>query len=203
MDGAGSAWPGFVCRARWLCETSWVLTAGAVGALGWRCAGSHLWDPLLRGVGTAWESSSSCCSAQAPGTGTSTIPRGCVSPLQAFPAFPDCFLPSRRHECPGLPPALSSRSRQDADPSSPTAAPRPPATPHPQSGRGHLAGQGGGLSPCWGHLPEELPLEKAGYGRGGVLWEVGMWSWVVPVPGGSQGGAELLLLSRQTQNRRS
>lgn len=117
--------------------------------------------------------------------------------------FPDRFLPSRRHECPGLPPALSSRSLQDADPSSPAAAPRPPATPHPQSGRGHLAGQGGGLAPRWGHLPEELPLEKAGVGRGGVLREVGMWSWAVLAPGGSQGGAELLLLSRQTQNRRS
>ncbi|XP_041282300.1 WAS/WASL-interacting protein family member 2 isoform X1 [Onychostruthus taczanowskii] len=40
---------------------------------------------------------------------------------------------SSRHECPGLPPALRPRSRQDADPSSPAAAPRPPAAPHPQS----------------------------------------------------------------------
>lgn len=43
---------GFGCR----------LCAGP-GDLGWGCAGSHLWDLLFQGVGTTWESSSSCCSA--------------------------------------------------------------------------------------------------------------------------------------------
>lgn len=31
MDGAGSAWPGFVCRVRWLCETCWLLSPWGFG----------------------------------------------------------------------------------------------------------------------------------------------------------------------------
>lgn len=42
MDGAGSAWPGFICQARWLCET---------------CPGfclQALWGPWGFGVGMCW-----------------------------------------------------------------------------------------------------------------------------------------------------
>lgn len=84
----------------------------------------------------------------------------------------------------------------------PPPPPPPPGPPPPPTlSQVGVTSLGGEVS-C-PHLLE-LPLERAGCGRGGMLWEVGMWSWAVPVAGGSQGGAELLLLlSRQTQNRRS
>lgn len=187
MDGAGSVWPGFLCRAKWLCETCpgfWLQALCGPWGFG---VGMCWLPPLGPAVPGCWDnlgeqlqlllcmSSRHRAPAQFPGA---------VSP-PAFPAFPDRFLPSRRHECPGLPPALSSRSRQDADPSSPAAAPRPPATPHPQSGRGHLAGWGGGLSPRGATCQRNCPwrrLAVAGVGCSG-RWECGAGlclCWGVP-----------------------
>lgn len=166
---------------------SWVLAAGTVRALGiW---GGDVLAPTSgtccsRVLGQPGRAAPAAALHELQAQGTSTVPRGCVSP-PAFPAFPDRFLPSRRHECPGLPPALSSRSRQDADPSSPAAAPRPPATPHPQSGRGHLAGWGGGLSPRGATCQRNCPwrrLAVAGVGCSG-RWECGAGlclCWGVP-----------------------